>query len=429
MDNNDKLTGLYLFDDFIKVASEILDNAKSDDLYVLVSSDFSKFKYINREYSYSAGDKLIKDLAVAFSDEKECLVACRPYSDHILGLFSFKKNEWGTEKERLKKLEEDFCRSHKQDYAKTSVHLNIGICIIEDTQEPITSIIDKANIARRSVKGNYSVPYAVYTQKLQILKEAESRLIPIFEKALENNEILVYMQPKISVKKGGIRGAEALTRLIDDDGHIVPPDIFIPVLENSGKVLDLDWYVMKYVFARISEWLLEGRSVVPVSINLSKLHFYSDSLVEDIIREFEIYDFSPDYVEFEVTESVFFEEADLIIDKIDKLRNYGFKISVDDFGAGYSSLNLIGILPVDIIKLDKGFIKNSLNNKKGMDIIKGLIRILNEIEMDIVCEGIETKDEEKIVYEFGCDSMQGFLYDKPIPVGMFEDKYILRQVV
>ena len=116
-------------------------------------------------------------------------------------------------------------------------------------------------------------------------------------------------------------------------------------------------------------------------------------------------------------------------DKIEKLRQNGFKISVDDFGAGYSSLNLIGILPVDIIKLDKGFIKNSLNNKKGMDIIKGLIRILNEIEMDIVCEGVETKDEEKIVYEFGCDAMQGFLYDRPIPIDTFEDKYILRQVI
>ena len=429
MDNNDKLTGLYLFDEFIKVASERLEHAEQDKLYVLISSDFSKFKYINRVYSYSAGDKLIKDLADAFSMQQECIIACRPYSDHIMGLFAFNKDSWGIEKENLKKLGEDFCKAHKKEYAKTSVHLNIGVCIIDDPSEPVTSIIDKANIARRSIKGNYSVPYAVYTQKLQVLKEAESRLIPIFEKALENDEILVYMQPKISVKKGGIRGAEALTRLEDEDGHIVPPDIFSPVLENSGKVLDLDWYVMCYVFKKIRKWLDEGRTVVPVSVNLSKLHLYHDSLVEDIIREFEQYHFSPEYVEFEVTESVFFEEADLIIDKIEKLRQYGFKISVDDFGAGYSSLNLIGILPVDIIKLDKGFIKNSFNNRKGMEIIKGLIRILNEIDMDIVCEGIETKAEEKIVYEFGCDSMQGYLYDKPIPVGTFEEKYILREAI
>ncbi|MCR4647678.1 MAG: EAL domain-containing protein [Lachnospiraceae bacterium] len=429
MDNKDKLTGLYFFDDFIKVASDELEKAKSDNLYILISSDFSKFKYINRVYSYVAGDKLIKDLADAFCAQEECIVACRPYSDHIIGLFSVKSDEWSVEKERLKKLAEDFCKSHKKEYSKTSVHLNIGICMVEDTNEAVTSIIDKANIARRSVKGNYSVPYCVYTSKLQMIKEAESRLIPIFEDALENKDILVYMQPKISVKKGCIKGAEALTRLEDEEGRIVPPDIFIPVLENSGKVLDLDWYVMVYVFEKIREWLDEGREVVPISVNLSKLHFYHDSLVEDIIAEFEKYNIPAKYVEFEVTESVFFEEAELIIDKIEKLRQYGFKISVDDFGAGYSSLNLIGILPVDIIKLDKGFIKNSLNNKKGMDIIKGLIRILNEIELDIVCEGIETKAEEKIVYEFGCDSMQGFLYDKPIPINSFEDKYILKQVI
>jgi len=429
MDNKDKLTGLYLFDDFIDRASVFLAKADPNKIYVLISTDFSKFKYINRVYGYGAGDRLIKDLATVFSSQTQCVMACRPYSDHIIGLYQFERDGWASQKEVLKKLQEDFCKEHKAEYSKTSVHLNTGVCIIEDFDEQITSVIDKANIARRSVKGNYSVPFAMYTKKLQELKEAESRLIPIFEKALENDEILVYMQPKISVTKGKICGAEALTRLRDDDGKIVPPDIFIPVLENSGKVLDLDWYVMKHVFKKIKEWVDEGRDVVTVSINLSKIHFYHDSLVEDIIEEFEKYNISPVYVEFEVTESVFFEESELIIDKIEKLRAYGFKISVDDFGAGYSSLNLIGILPVDIIKLDKGFIKNSLNNRKGMDIIKGLIRILNEIEMDIVCEGIETKDEERVVYEFGCDSMQGFLYDKPIPINDFEIKYILRKAM
>lgn len=200
--------------------------------------------------------------------------------------------------------------------------------------------------------------------------------------------------------------------------------MFIPVLENSGKVLELDRYVMTYVFKKIRSWVDAGKEIIPISVNLSKLHFYYDSLVESIITEFDSYNISPEYVEFEVTESVFFEETELIIDKIEKLREHGFKVSVDDFGSGYSSLNLIGILPVDIIKLDKGFIKNSLNNKKGKDIIKGLIKILNEIEMDIVCEGIETHDEERTVYEFGCDTMQGYLYDKPIPVSDFEAKYV-----
>lgn len=426
MDNHDKLTGLLQFDEFVKIANEEMSlSDTSDGVFIVVSTDFSKFKDINKTYSYQAGNDLISALASLFLSNKECILACRPYSDHIIGLFKFDEtSDWNKAKENLKEEQLRFCETHKVYYPKTSVHLNTGVYIVNDKNEPITSCIDKANIARRSVKGNYSVPYAIFTDEMQAKKEREEKLIPLFDKALEEGTILVYLQPKVSIKKGGIKGAEALTRLLDEEGKIVPPDVFIPVLENSGKVLELDRYVMTYVFKKIRSWVDAGKEIIPISVNLSKLHFYYDSLVESIINEFDSYNISPEYVEFEVTESVFFEETELIIDKIEKLREHGFKVSVDDFGSGYSSLNLIGILPVDIIKLDKGFIKNSLNNKKGKDIIKGLIKILNEIEMDIVCEGIETHDEERTVYEFGCDTMQGYLYDKPIPIRDFEAKYV-----
>lgn len=426
MDNLDKLTGLLNFDEFVKVTNEMISRVEEKDtLFVVISTDFSKFKDINKTYGYAGGNTLITRLSEIFTGSSDCACACRPYSDHIIGLFRYSADEcWPVKQQELISVQADFCDEYKPLFPRISIHLNTGVYIISDHSEDMTSCIDKANIARRSVKGNYRVPYAIYTEEMQKRKEIEAKIIPLFEKALENESILVYFQPKINVKKGTVRGAEALTRLLDEEGKIIPPDIFIPVLENSGKVLDLDRYVMRYVFKKIKEWTDEGKRVVPVSINLSKLHFYYQSLVESIISEFDRYDISPDYVEFEVTESVFFEEHELLIDKIEKLREHGFKVSVDDFGSGYSSLNLIGILPVDIIKLDKGFIKNSLNNNKGKNIIKGLIQILNEIEMEIVCEGIENSDDEQIVYEFGCEVMQGYLYDKPIPVNEFESRYV-----
>lgn len=420
----DKLTGLLLFDDFISVATERAEKCDKAKVLAVISVDFSKFKYINHVYGYESGDMLIAKLATMFVSQESCVVACRPYSDHIVGLFAVEENQWEIKKNELKILEEAFVNEYRSQFPKTSIHLNVGVYVMEDHGEEIASAIDKANIARRSVKGNYSVPFALYTKKIQKKKDDESRLIPIFEKAIEENAILVYMQPKYNVSENEVQGAEALTRLRDEDGKLIPPDDFIPVLEDSGKVLELDWYVMRYVFAKVKEWLALGKRVVPISVNLSKLHFYYDNLVNDIINEFDTYDIDPKYIEFEVTESVFFEEAELIISKIEKLREHGFKVSVDDFGAGYSSLNLIGILPVDTIKLDKGFIKNSLGNRKGMEIMKGLIQILNEIDMEIVCEGIETTEEEKVVYEYGCDHMQGFLYDRPIPVKDFEAKYM-----
>lgn len=420
----DKLTGLLLFDGFLDFAKDYLAKSNTDDHIAIISTDLSKFKYINRVYGFTSGDKLIRKLAELFMGKEECVAACRPYSDHIVGLFNLKDKDVRECVECVRLLQNSFVAENKADYSKASIHLNTGIYEIVDRKEEISSALDKANIARRSVKGNYSVPCAIYTKEMQERREGDEKIIPLFEKAVEERSILVYFQPKVSVSERCVVGAEALTRLQNEDGSIIPPDVFIPVLESSGKILELDWYVMRFVFSKIRDWLDEGKKPQKISVNLSKIHFYYDTLVDDIIREFEKHQISPEYVEFEITESVFFEEADLIISKIERLREYGFKVSVDDFGAGYSSLNLIGILPVDIIKLDKRFVKNSLGNKKGKDIIKGLISILNEIDMDIVCEGIETKEEERIVYEFGCDSMQGYLYDRPIPVSDYEKKYI-----
>ena len=256
------------------------------------------------------------------------------------------------------------------------------------------------------------------------IKENSAKILPIFEESFKNEAIRVYLQPKISAETKKLVGAEALSRLVGKDGRIIPPNMFIAALEKTGKIVDLDFYVLRYISRLIHKWIDDGVEPVPISFNLSRLHFFSDSIVEDILRIVNQYKVPPRYIEIEVTESVFFEEADVIIEKVEKLRNLGFKVSVDDFGAGYSSLNLIGILPVDIIKLDKGFVKDSLKTKRGNDIIKGLIGILNEIKLDIVCEGVETTEEERIIKDYGCTDIQGFLYDRPIPVCEFEQKYI-----
>lgn len=420
---SDKLTGLLKFDDFVDTASKILaDNPTGK--FVVVSTDISRFKFINYKYGYSVGNILLQDLASTFLEDERCKVAGRPYTDHAAGLFEITGMENKDFEKHIRDIQRRLVMEHKRELPDAALHLNTGICYSKDGDEAFTSLLDGANIARRSVKGDYSVPYAVYSEAMQKRFDADDRIIPIFDRALEEGTIQVYLQPKINASTHELVGSEALTRLLDEEGKIVPPDEFITVLENSGKILDLDRYVMKYVFASIKKWLDEGRQVKPVSINLSKIHFFQETVVDDIITEFEKYGISPDYIEFEVTESVFFEESSLLISQIERIRDYGFKVSVDDFGAGYSSLNLLGILPVDIIKLDKGFIKNCLGNDRGRGIIKGLIKILNEIEMDIVCEGIETSDEERTVYEFGCESMQGFLYDRPIPVSSFEDKYM-----
>lgn len=418
----DKLTNLLKFDDFIESSTRIMtENVMYS--YAVVSTDISSFKFFNYRFGYSMGDVLLKNLADFFVNHPQCVCAGRPYTDHAAGLFDITGMSRSDFEDRLAEDIKNFVLNQKCTFPDAPLHLNTGVTYAS-FGESMTALLDRANIARRSEKGNYSIPFVVYSEKLQKKKDAEERILPIFDKSLAKGTIPIYLQPKVSAETQQIVGAEALTRLIDEGGNIVSPDEFIQVLESSGKILDLDWYVMKGIFAKVRRWLDEGKDVKPISINLSKIHFFHPTIVEDIITEFNKHNIPAELIEFEVTESVFFEESNLLIDRIEGLRKRGFKVSVDDFGAGYSSLNLIGTLPVDIIKLDKGFIKNCLGNSRGQNIIKGLIGILNEIDMDIVCEGIETKDEERVVYEFGCDSMQGFLYDKPIPIDKFEKKYL-----
>lgn len=417
----DKITGLPPFEEFegkVKMALQ-----ESDREVAIVATDFSNFKYLNRIYGFHSGDSILKEFAHIVSDESPVYIsACRTYSDHVVGAY------WVDDREKFIEAvditNEQFAADRKKTFPLLSMHLNTGIYFMEDRTEEVTVAIDKANIARRQMKGNYSVHSVVFTQGLSTKNEEDAFIIPIFEEALEDNRIQVLLQPKICVDTQRVVGAEALSRIIDKEGNVLSPALFIPILEKSGRIIDLDEYVTKAVYRILSLWQEEGRELVPISINLSKNHFFKEDVVERIIAEFEAYHIDKKYIEFEITESVFFEQTDMLIQKIERLRDYGFKISVDDFGAGYSSLNLISILPVDIIKLDRGFIQNSLSTPKGQKIVRGLIEILNTVELQIICEGVETEEEEKIIREYGCENVQGFLHDRPISIGAFQEKYL-----
>lgn len=256
------------------------------------------------------------------------------------------------------------------------------------------------------------------------IKESSAKVLPLFENSFRNEAIRVYLQPKISAETKKVVGAEALSRLIDSDGKVIPPVNFIAALEKTGKIVELDFYVLSFICKLIRKWIDEGIEPITISFNLSRIHFFSNTVVEDICKLAEEYNVPPQYIEIEVTESVFFEASEMIVSKVNALRDYGFKVSVDDFGTGYSSLSLIGVLPVDVVKLDKSFVKESLKSPRGSDLMKGIIKILNDIHLEIVCEGVETEEEATAVSEYGCDEMQGYLFDKPIPTDEFENKYI-----
>ncbi len=416
----DKISGLLYYDDFVEQATKLIQTTR--DRYIVLASDFSDFKYINKLYGFMGGNDILRSYSDFLLSVDGLELASRTHSDHFV--FVFRYIDGSTLAQRIHDSKIAFARMLKVKYPDVLLNTNVGAYVIENPDEPIVAAVDKANVARRTIKGNLSVPYKLFSDDMIEEKEESARIRQLFESALENDAIPVYIQPKVDIKTQQILGAEALSRLFDKDGQLVSPGVFIPILEHSGRIVDLDIYVAKYIFRTIRRWLDEGIQPVPMSVNLSRLHFYKPRFVEELIATFETYQIPPQLVEFEVTESVFFEDKALIIAKITKLRDYGFHVSVDDFGAGYSSLNMVGLLPVDYIKLDRGFIKDSLGSTRGQEIIRGLIGILNQIDLDIVCEGIETRAEEKLILEYGCSKAQGYLYDRPMPAADFHEKYM-----
>lgn len=421
---NDKLTNLLFFDDFKEEVSRIIADKKQR--YMLLSGNISNFKYINNMYGYEQGDKLLKAIADFFiTDFEECVLGCRMHSDRFLALVKIDDDDCEEEVgQDLQCLIEKFSEMIKPEFPLANIHLNCGAYIIRPEDENVSEIVDKSEMARKSAKDNYLTFLVFYDEKIEEKAKMEREMIPMFERALKENRILVYLQPKVAIESGIVVGAEALVRMVDDNGKIVPPMSFIPILERTGMIIQLDFCVLEQVCALIRKWIDNGIKPVRVSVNLSRYDFQEDGPWEEMLQKIKDYDIPREYLEFEVTETIFYDDVEFIINKLRQLRAKGHKVSMDDFGSGYSSLNTVGLMPIDIIKFDRGFVQNSISNQKGLDIMTGLVDIFSKINMEVICEGVETAEEEQTVHKCGCDYVQGYYHDRPLPIADFEGKYM-----
>lgn len=418
----DKITNLPYFDGFCRVADEY--RANSSKKMHIVAFDVANFKLLNDNYGFANGDRLLNAIIKKCCiDNDACIVATRVYSDHLVGLYESRERDCSI-KDKVSRFNNEIIKATQGIYPLVPIHINSGIYKITDSKEHITSCVDKANMARKETKGNYRINCMEYDVSILKKQERIAEVITALEDGIRNNNILVLLQPKINIETHKLVGAEALSRIYDKEGRLIRPDEFIPILEKTGKVVDLDRYVMEYVMSLVEKWHNSHTSDITISINLSRVHFYSEDLVHYIIKAFEKHNIPAGLIEFEVTESVFLNDTEMIVDKIKELRAYGFKVSIDDFGSGYSSLNIISVLPVDTVKIDKGFIRSSIDTDRGKEVMKGIIKMLKDIDLGIICEGIENSNEEQIVFACGCDEVQGFLYDKPIKVSEFKNKYL-----
>lgn len=423
--NLEALTKLPIGDFFKREAPNLIRSEIKTP--VMASIDISNFKYFNQVYGYTEGDRLIERCAYSYCHmNADCVLAYRIYVDHIILLLEAGNSDVDDFKSKYDSINREFSDQINAEFPLARIRIYMGAYVIENPFEDLSSMIDKAQFARRSIKTNYSVTVALFSEEMATHTQREAGVIPMFFSALENDMIEVYLQPKFSIDEQTLVGAEALSRIVDADGNVVPPKDYIDILEKTGLISRLDNYVIMKVIALQKQWKEKGYNITTISMNLSRMDFWEQGFINKIHNAIVESGVDPKYFEFELTETVFCENLSKVTEQINFLKSKGYRISMDDFGSGYNSLYMLGTIPIDVIKFDRGFIVNSLPTASGQKLLKSLMSAFKDIEFEIICEGVESKEEEAIVRECGCNCVQGFLHDRPLPHEIFEQKYIIK---
>ncbi len=414
----DSLTVADSFDKFIVGATKSL--MKKDDQFTIVCAGIHEFSKINDEYGYVVGDEVLKEFAkIMKRDLKEGELLCRIKGDDFVLL---KKKADDALKDYFK-----ICSGLLTDeFRKTNPNIEIncfaGQYLISDEDEYVNQCVDNAMKARAVASQDISKQggFYTYSHEFVIKEQEEAALQKKMKQALSTGGFKVYFQPKVDVDDGSIIGAEALVRMQDSDGKMVSPGLFIPLAEKTGMVVDIDTYVYEQTFAYMHKWLEEGKKIPLVSVNVSRLHLLNDELPNRMKALSEKYELKPSQIELEITESVFFEDTERLIEMIKRLKDIGFVISMDDFGSGYSTLNFMKELPVDVIKIDGGFFMKNEMDKKSKAIISAIIQLTKNLEFTTVSEGVETEEQVQFIREQGGTCVQGYFFYKPMPAEEFE---------
>ena len=415
---HDTLTGLISFARFHEEVERIILANKTSD-YMMIYTDFENFKYFNYKYGYTLGDQVLKDFCsfiIGKTEEKHNLYFTRVVSDQFL-MFRparYEKDEYEKLIEEIEQKNIDFMLRQKERFPQSNVTLRTGVYYVTPECMSASYAIDVANYARQKVDNDSKCSVRFYDDEMQKRRTLENQIVNEMKEAIEQHQFKVYFQPKYSIKNREITGAEALIRWERENGEVLSPDSFIPVYENNGKIVELDFYVFETVVKYLAKNQKEGRNQVPISINASSLHAMDSqtiTLYMDILKK---YDVDPSLVEIELTETAVVSEYESVRELFDEFQLHGIKTAMDDFGSGYSILNTIVDIPVDVIKIDRGFITSCLESDRGIYFLKHLIDMIRNLGYQIICEGVETDQQIEILKQIGCDEIQGYWYSKPL---------------
>ncbi len=409
INENDPLTGVASKEKFI-ADTERYQLDYLDRKVAIIALDIDNFKAYNYFFGVEEGDRLLQYIAQVILElldnsgqycfgryGADCfLIACEYSEDCITRAIA-------TILERL--------NAYNPSYR---IKPAMGVYLIENQDWPIEMMINAARMAANQCKGKYHQYIAYYDTMIgeEVIREQE--VLNDVEQAMTDEEFIIYYQPKYSLLSGSVDGAEALIRW-QRNGEIVMPSEFVPILEKSMQIGQLDFYVLDHVCRLIARLRREGIRPIPVSTNMSLVNLYNPNYVKLVTEILERYDVPPELINLEFTESAFVENTDLIRGVMRQLHEAGLRIFLDDFGKGTASLTMLYQLPVDLLKIDMALLPENPDQDRGGKILASLMRMANLLKLPVVCEGVENERQVKFLQKMQCDYAQGFFFSKPLP--------------
>lgn len=409
------------FEEFYREA--MADTSKQ---YALITLDVDKFKLINDAFGSEEGDKTLKyiyERLCAHLHSGEIIARVQADIFYILKEFTTQEEIQEEYDQIVEEINKDFNNEKEDAYAYKLV-ITAGVYVIKNNKTSLITAVDRSTVARKrkveNSDGKTSTCY-FYSDEDRIHLLQEKEIINHMEAALLNKEFEVYLQPKCNPTSQEIKGAEALIRWNDPQKGMIYPNDFIPVFEKTGFIVKIDLFVFEQCCQLVKKWIQEGRDPIVISLNLSRVHFMNQNFLNEFIRIREKYQVPAAWFEMEITETVICEDVRNLTQHINRIHQAGFACSMDDFGAGYSSLNILRNVNVDVIKLDRAFFEKA-SGEKGQIVIESIVELAKKLEMGTVAEGIETFSQVDYLREIQCDLIQGYVFSRPVTIKEFEKK-------
>ena len=414
---NDSLTGLMNRACFVGTVERLLAAAPPNS-YVMAYFDVDRFKAINDRFGHAEGDRFLRAIAARLRESVgDRGVCCRISAD----FFAFCTMYDDGQLRRVERAVEEFRRDVATDARMPfEITFSFGLYVVDDPTLPVDAILDRAAMAQASVKGSYLRWYAYYDESFRERLLSEQAIESHMNAALAEGQFDIYLQPQISLAGGNVVGAEALVRWIKPDGEVVAPGAFVPLFERNGFITKLDAYIWERACATLHGWIAGGMPCVPIAVNISRVDMADPSLIDTLDALVKRYALSPSMLKLEITESVYSEKMQQMVDVVHRMQALGFTVEMDDFGSGYSSLNTLKDVPVNAVKLDMRFLAGGGLNGRGGTIVNAVVRMAKWLQLPVTAEGVETPQQAAYLKSIGCDNAQGFLYARPMPVPAFE---------